>query len=60
MSDAINVDRSDSEAFKWRQQDSSKRITNGDAETWFKRSKLENAFGVGAFNHDNLIGFLKR
>ena len=44
MTNAIDMDRSDSEAFEGRQQYPSKCITDGDTETWFKGAELKNAF----------------
>lgn len=59
MVDASDTKPWDSIAFKRRQEDTAKRVTDGLAEAWFQGFELEDAFEVICFLEGYFIGFLK-
>ena len=60
MVDTVDTDRCDGEAFQRGEKDTAQSVADGDAVARFQRAEFESATEVVGFEHDYLVGFLKR
>ena len=57
--DPADLDLRDGETFQRGEEDAAEGVADGLSVARLKRPELETADGLGAFEHDHLVGFLK-